>query len=441
MLPVLLIGYLFLLIFRPYEYWPILGTLRIERVYMLSFMAIVFFSKQKRFIFHKINGMVVFFCSVLIISGVFAYSLESAQKLIEDYLKYIVFYVMVILTVRDEDDFRLVIKGFLAVMCLYVWKSAWEFFVHGRYQWTMGIRRMTGIDLTYGDPNAFAASICYSLPLLWGMIRYQFEDKWVRWALWGYGLLATVAIIYTGSRSGMATGLLFFLLVLASTQRKFLAFLLIGIMLVVSWDFMPESLQTRFRSTVVKGEAPASADESAEGRMQGFLQGIDTVKKYPVLGIGPANFKHSWPGIENGYNAHNLYGQLMGELGSLGVLSFGGLLIVMFWTNRKVVLRARNILKNNVPLIIKPSLRLPADDAGKRWQKSSSSPPIPKEKFERNVFFLMLVAQAIIHTLILMMFKGWADHNLYRYTWLWLAALTVLTSHFFEQGVGRHVQA
>ena len=47
------------------------------------------------------------------------------------------------------------------------------------------------------------------------------------------------------------------------------------------------------------------------------------------------------------------------------------------------------------------------------------------------------VAIAIVQTVTLMIFKGWGDHNLYRYTWLWLAALTVLGHHFFHQEVKR----
>ena len=94
-------------------------------------------------------------------------------------------------------------------MFLYVGKSAWEFFVHDRYIYRMGIKRMVGIDVTYGDPNSFAASICYSLPLTWALIRSHFEHPGVKLFLWSYGLLALVAIVFTGSRSGMVTFVFF----------------------------------------------------------------------------------------------------------------------------------------------------------------------------------------------------------------------------------------
>jgi hypothetical protein len=52
--------------------------------------------------------------------------------------------------------------------------------------------------------------------------------------------------------------------------------------------------------------------------------------------------------------------------------------------------------------------------------------------------FYSLVAQAVMQTLLLMLFKGWGDHNLYRYTWLWLGGVTVLGNFLFAQEVRRH---
>ena len=34
-MPWLLVGYMFLFVHRPFEVWPVLGDLRVERIYML----------------------------------------------------------------------------------------------------------------------------------------------------------------------------------------------------------------------------------------------------------------------------------------------------------------------------------------------------------------------------------------------------------------------
>ncbi len=449
MLPLMLSGYLFLLIFRPYEYWPMLGEFRIERIYMLIFMTVVFLHKDKRFISNPLNGLVVCFTLTLLLSGAFGISWGNSWPFIVDYLKYVVFYFMVILSVRNEEDFRLVLLAFLGVMFLYVGKSAWEFFVHDRFVFRMGIKRMIGIDTSYGDPNAFAASICYSLPLAWALVRSRFRSAWITRFLWVYGLLALMAVMFTGSRSGMVTFILFLLLIVLGSSRKVWGILLVGLVLVVSWDYMPEDLQRRFLSTFNGEYSAVGAQASAEGRTRGFLRGLELYKSNPILGIGPHNFPLTWPGMATGPNVHNVYGQLLSELGTAGLLSFGSLLWVLYRQNRSIVVRAQRMIQqkadglgdNSVSLQKKGvkgdvsarngfNINAPGPSRGKPSALAVQS--IPR--------FHSLVGQAIIQTVILMLFKGWADHNLYRYTWLWLAALTVLGTQFFSQELKRHGQ-
>lgn len=446
LLPTLLAGYLFLLIFRPYEYWPILGEFRVERVYMLFLIAAIFLSKEKRFLPDSLNGAIILFSLTLFISGLFSISWDSSWYMIEDYLKYVVFYFVIILCVRDEIDFRFIILSFIIVMFLYVGKSAWEFFVNGRFVYRMGISRMIGIDITYGDPNSFSATICYSLPLSWAMIRSRFENAWLRRCLWAYWCLALVAIMMTGSRSGMLTALLFFSIIFMSTSRKVVAIVVIATALIFLWQAMPEDLQTRFLTIFVDDIGPESAQQSAAGRLKGFKHGMSLFINNPFLGVGPNNFPLSW---SSQMNAHNLYGQLLGELGFLGGVTFGALLILVILKNSNII-RKYNIIKlsENFESSLIAANSLSSLSANQKQTRHSF---MQKSVIHDNAFFKGLgpvdivfyyfVSQAIIQTVILMLFKGWSDHNLYRYTWLWIAGLTVLAHHFFSNEVKRIEQS
>lgn len=446
MLPLLLCGYLFLLIFRPFEYWIWLGDMHVERVYMIIFMVTVLLSPRKRLLNTPVNGLVGLFLLTMVVSGFFAYRWDSAQVLIVEYLKSVVLYFMIILTVRDEDDFKKVMLAFLLVMFVYVGKSAWEFFLNGRFEYTMGIRRMTGVDKTYGAPNSFAATIAYSLPFLWAIIRWKPKRKAFRYGLWAYGVLAAVAVVYTGSRSGMMTVLLFLLLVLLRSSRKGLAILFLACGLMFTWYNMPETLQTRFLSIFIKGIAPKSADVSADGRMEGLKQGFKVFKRHPLLGIGPANFQHSWAGIEWGYNAHSLYGQIIGELGIAGTCVFGLLVFALFSINRKVI---------RVVKLYCHSLEGEDDDSASKNGSSNDIkarshsatrdrepvPALDDSPDVRRIQLYQYISEAVIQTIILLMFKGIGDHNLYRYTWLWLAAITVLNFNFLKEFRKEHAHA
>ena len=50
----LLGGYMFLFIHRPFEIWPILGTLQIERVYMLLTLLVWFFQPRKHWFSNRL---------------------------------------------------------------------------------------------------------------------------------------------------------------------------------------------------------------------------------------------------------------------------------------------------------------------------------------------------------------------------------------------------
>lgn len=389
----LVTGYLFLFIFRPYEYWPILGEFRVERIYMLILIFAVATGKGKRYIPHSVTRTVLLFFGALVLSGIAALNFDDAYNRIFDYFKIIVFYFILILTIRDERDLRNFLIAYIAIMFIYLSKSSWEFFVHDRHFYRMGIKRMLGIDNTYGDPNAFAASIIYSLPFLWAMMRAQFEGKWIKRLLWAYGLLSIVCVIYTGSRSAMVTALLFFFMVGLGTSRKFLSVIGMVFLVLTIWMFMPEKYQARFMSSFESG-INQSADESAAGRTYTLKRGVDMFKEFPVLGVGPGNFPK---GLElfddySGLNAHNLYGLLLGETGFIGASAFLLMVLMIIRTHRKVIRKAK--------------------------------------EFNNN--FLRLIGVASIQAVVLLLFNGNFGGNLYRYNWLWIGAIGVLATHFLR---------
>lgn len=409
----LVVGYMFLFIFRPYEYWTILADLRIERLYMLGLMVLVFVSTRKRYIPHRINAVVLGFFAIMLLSAVTAYNTDAAFDVTFNYFKLLVFYFIVILTIEDEEQLKLFITAYIGVMFIYIGKSAWEFFVHDRYEWRMGIKRMTGIDQTYNDPNAFAASIVYSFPFAWALIRYRLESVWQRRGLWAYSLLGLICIMYTGSRSGMATVILFMGLVWLYSSRKGAGMIALAVILAVSWNFMPDDLQNRFETIYNPEAGPSNAAASAQGRMAGFEQGLKLFGEYPILGIGPGNFKFGWHD-GRGMNAHNLYGQVMGEFGVTGTTAFALFLLTTFLNSRNNIARIK-------------ALEMAAGNRSEPDEPGADNPA------DRNLLLLQLLSVASIQVMPLMLFKGWADHNLYRYNWLWIGAVTVLVSHFVAE--------
>lgn len=393
----LLIGYMWLFIHRPFEIWPVMGTLRLERVYILTCVVYwLLFYPGKTWVQNRLNMAFVLFWIAFLLSFLFSpyRDIEKVSKTFEDYLKIIVFFVLVMGSVRDEKQFRMLVTGYLVVVGLYMTHSLWEFH-NGRHVYRMGIPRMIGVDETYRDPNTFAATILYSLPLtipFWLTAR----GRLARLLLLYYTALSVVCIVNTGSRSGLA-GLGAFGLLCAPRlllRRKMILLVLIAA-LPLGWRAIPPGLQDRFYTLIDPSVGPENAQQSAEGRKQGLLDGIQLWECSPIFGFGPSAHGYA---MGHGFQAHNLYGQVLGETGTLGALALLGM-VGCYVANALEARRLRLLVGRG-------------DDG-----------------------FAAAVATSVLLTVILMLVKGYGDHNLYRYTWLWFGAFQSMALLILHQRV------
>src|SRR5262245_27126974 len=218
----LLIGYMFLFIDRPFEVWPWLGDLRIERVYMLFTIAVWAVYPNKRFLPNNQHAAYFAFgCAVLFAWAISPWN-SYGQPVVEDWLKIVVFYVLLVTCINDEEGLKHVAVGFLAVMGLYLLHSIREY-LGGRLTYRMGISRMIGLDTTLGDPNSFGASIVFALPIVVALWKSNIGGKNGRLLLVGYVGLSSLCILLTGSRSSLLGLLVWFTIIIWGTKYRLAA--------------------------------------------------------------------------------------------------------------------------------------------------------------------------------------------------------------------------
>jgi O-antigen ligase len=389
----LLGGYMWLYVHRPFEVWPSLGNMQIERGYMLLMLLAWLIYPGKTFRMNRIHLALALFSMALGAAWVLSPYADrpGCWEVVENYIKVAVFYVLVVTTIRDEKSLRILLLMFLAAVGLYMAHSMLEF-INGRYQWRMGIRRMIGVDVTYSDPNAFASTLLYTLPML---LPFWLEKprRIPRFLIVGYACAALGCILLTGSRAGLVgVGFLAFVLIVGAAKRKGQAVLLCGLAavagLLVLSVALPEELQNRYLTLVDSSAGPKNAQQSAEGRLDGFMHGIRAWQESPLFGHGPASFVYA-TGREG--QAHNLYGQCLSELGLLGALGLLAL-VVCFLLNW---LEARRLALST------PGTQLGSD-------------------------FTYQLSRVVGINILLLLLMGWAGHNLFRYNWQWLAAFSAL---------------
>lgn len=384
----LLIGYMFLFIDRPFEVWPWLGDLRIERIYMLFTMGVWVIYPNKRFLPNVQHAAYLAFGAAVLFAWAISPWSDYGQPIIEDWLKIVVFYVLLVTTIHDEEGLKHVAVGFLTVMAIYLLHSLREY-IGGRHTYRMGISRMIGVDTTLGDPNSFGASIIFALPLVTAFWKAGIGGSLGRKALVGYVGLSSLCILLTGSRGSLIGLLVWFTIIIWGTKYRFAA--LVGFVLLAPLAFvaLPESLQTRFETIINPDVGPANAKESGEGRWLGLVLGFQQWQNNPLSGIGPGAWR---PANNVKIESHNLYGQLIGETGTLGALAFGALM-VCFWVNLRLIRRIRR----EVP----------------QW--------------ENDLVFTL--PSAIGVAVFLLLFMGNFGHNLFRFTWLWYGGFLIIARH------------
>jgi O-antigen ligase len=387
----LLLGYMFLFIYRPFEVWPALGEYHLERLYMLGTLLAVLAWPGKRWIPNRHHfafgafGLAVLVCWLVSPWG------TAGEQVVEDFFKILVFYVLLILVVQDEKDLKLLLSGFLGIMALYMAHSLWEY-SNGRHVYRMGIERLVGVDTTMGDPNSFGATIVYVLPFVAAFWLDPAAKHW-RWFLAGFVALSVICIGLTGSRSAFVGLLLGGLLMLLRSQGRLRLGALALLAAPLLWAALPLSLQNRFETIIDPDVGPENAKTSAEGRIEGLRNGVKLWEENPLTGCGPGAWRKA---TGSTIESHNLYGQLMGEMGSLGVVTFAAVLCG-YWINV-------------------------------RWIRK-----VYQQHPDWGHDFLYQVAHAIGISVLLLLFLGNVGHNLFRYSWYWYGGFLIITRACVEQ--------
>ena len=196
-----------------------------------------------------------------------------------------VFYVAILSVVRTPYELLFIVACYVVTMAVYLAKAEWEYHFNPLAVWSFDAGRMTrmiGIERTFGDPNYLAESIVVSLPMLLFLfrVRRQFTATWpgpwrslFSWGLGAYLLLALTSLVFTNSRAGIASLVVFIVLVSlrgGGLGRKVLYICTFGLLLLGAWFVLPAEHQNRFRTLWDPQAGPEYARLSGEGRLVGF---------------------------------------------------------------------------------------------------------------------------------------------------------------------------
>ncbi|PTL78304.1 O-antigen ligase [Vitiosangium sp. GDMCC 1.1324] len=174
----------------------------------------------------------------------------------------------------------------------------------------------------YADPNRSAMNLALVVPLAVAFVARK-ESGWLwRGACAVAVVMAVVAIVFTYSRGGFI-GLSVAMALWALREQRKLRSVLLGTALALGLVvFAPQSFWQRNETVATFHE-----DASAMGRVYAWQVTSRISLDKPLLGVGAGAFRHAWPlyappEATRAYVAHNIFLDVIGELGWVGLLFF-----------------------------------------------------------------------------------------------------------------------
>jgi probable O-glycosylation ligase (exosortase A-associated) len=332
-------AYYVLAILSPQSIWYwIFGDMRVSfyiAISALMGLIVAVISKKVKFSILKNmqNLYLLIFWILIHLSLVFsqyAYTneLESNYRM-ELIDKMFIMYFVAILLIDTKKKFHYFITIMLVSVIYYTYWGNNQYF--SGQMW--GPRLMGPIyNGNYKDENTFAMFFVLGIPFLYFMGCY-YQNRCLRYMLWGTIPFAWHAIFLTASRGGLLGVGVVTLFIGYRSKSKLLGMgIIIGLVVALSLQggYMRE-----------RGKTIASKDAEPNPRLESWKTGMSMMKAHPLLGVGlnkfvPAYLFYSKPHASV-HVAHSAVIQVGAECGVLAALMFLLLnlnLIYQFWKYR-----------------------------------------------------------------------------------------------------------
>lgn len=332
----LICGYLFLEYVRPQSIYSALEGPRWAQICLiLTLVAFFGFESGRIRLGTPADATLAAYSAVVLISCVFAWSPERSFSQVQNYLSWVLIYLLVSNIVTTERRFLVFLLSFL----VYSFKMS----QHGTRSWASEgfIFRdwgTTGAPGWFQNSGEFGVQMCVFLPMVVFFIS-ALSPHWgklARGLFWAMAVTAVTGIVASSSRGalvGLAAVALWMLL-----KSRYRARALAGtvVLAVFVMYILPPEQKARFDAI---GE-----DQTSQSRKVYWQHGREIMGDYPVLGIGYAN----WPEYHQatwGLRAlpHNIFLEAGAELGFTGLLGFVGMIGATLVVNRRTRAIARSL--------------------------------------------------------------------------------------------------
>lgn len=393
----LVIAYMILVYCKLSSYYPVFATMKSELVFALLIILKLLISGELRNIFllstNKVNQYLFFFILSIFLSFAVSWNHQHSWDVrVYHFIKVLILYVMLLGGVSDKKDLRIFIIGFMIMFAYLAYEPTYYFISgSGGSVQMYGTNYISEIGLLSGHV-ALANNMNQMIPIaLFAFLGLK--QKLLKWAALACLIIFVLALIGSGSRGGAAGFAFLGLTVIYFSKNRMKAIILVGIPLSILLI-----TSGRMSSTISRIDT-----DSFWGRLIGLTHGIGMLQRGNILGVGPGCYQiarkqyFGW-----GMQSHNIYGQVIGDLGIPGSIAWGLFVYNIF---------------NNLTYV---------------RQKLAA------EENQEN--FLYSLALGVQISLLVRLFISFASHGLYYFYWYIMAFISILIRKIVDESYPEQIQ-
>ena len=322
------VAYMILVYCKVSNYYPMFAQIRAEFLFAVIILIRVALTGNsfKNFLvsgsaINKYLGFLVFsvFFS-FIIAWDYQYSWDMAVYL---FIKVLILYILIIGAIENKNDIKVLLYSFILMYVYLAYEPMYGFLTgHGGSEYYYGTNYIAESGLLSGHV-ALANNMNQMLPLTW-FFFFSGKGKVHRLICTMSFFVFLIALIGSGSRGGVigmiiwGCGIIWY-----SKNRIRTGFIVLLILIAITISSGSSVLHTANRID----------KESMTGRFIGLTHGLGMLQKGNLFGVGPGCYLFAREKyFSYRMESHNLYGQIIGDLGLPGMIITFILMVQMFKT-------------------------------------------------------------------------------------------------------------
>lgn len=260
-----------------------------------------------------------------------------------DFFKLFLFCVMIVGAIRSEREFDRFVLVYLICMA-YVAIGPIQNYLAGNfmYDYATGTHRIGSPIRFYKNPNVLAVTLLQCVPFIYyRMVCTGFLRKKL-FSILSVASITTMlfVVVITGSRGAVLVVIGMAAMICWRSRYRTVTIVVGLVLAAVAWGVIGPEYQQRYLTIGEFGES----DKPAMDRILGLKHGFLMMLAHPISGVGIGCYHHArWHMFEYPLWAHSLPGQLMGELGIPGTITF----IVFLWLCYRNTRATRRLLSES----------------------------------------------------------------------------------------------